>query len=344
MSRDLTGSTKITGPRFGVRGGVGDPLLRAANVALRSVMRQPRLNCLIYHRVLASPDPLIPDQMTAETFDWQMRMLAAEFEVMPLTRAVRCLEEATLPARAACVTLDDGYADNHEVALPILKKHRIPACIFVATGFLDHGCMWNDVIIEAIRRTKVPNLDLQSIGLGFHPLANLEERRAAVANIIEKVRYLPMQQRAESAEAVRRSAGCEAAEGLMLRRSQVIELVREGMEIGAHTINHPILSQLPPEQARQEIVEGKSALEGIIGSPVELFAYPNGLPKTDYSADHVHMVRDSGFKAAVSTARGSAQAGADLYQIPRFTPWDPTPERFLFRLLRNALNASYAVA
>jgi hypothetical protein len=90
--------------------------------------------------------------------------------------------------------------------------------------------------------------------------------------------------------------------------------------------------------AREEFASGRQALERIVGAPVPLFAYPNGKPGTDYRAEHVAMVRELGFEGAVSTAWGADPRHDDLFQLPRFTPWDRTPARFVLRLARNLLN------
>jgi hypothetical protein len=92
--------------------------------------------------------------------------------------------------------------------------------------------------------------------------------------------------------------------------------------------------------ALAEIADGKHRLEEIIGAPVTLFAYPNGKPGQDYAAEHVRMVREAGFSAAVSTAAGVAAEGSDLFQLPRFTPWDRKPAAFALRLLLNRRNAA----
>jgi hypothetical protein len=109
-----------------------------------------RLSVLIFHRVLARPDPLFPGRGgRPSTFDAICRWLRHWFEVLPLDRAVQALRDGTLPARAAAITFDDGYADNHDLALPMLEAAGLSACFFIATGFLDGGRMWNDVLIEA---------------------------------------------------------------------------------------------------------------------------------------------------------------------------------------------------
>lgn len=95
--------------------------------------------------------------------------------------------------------------------------------------------------------------------------------------------------------------------------------------------------------ARAEIASGREMLEGMIGGRVRLFAYPNGKPGQDYLADHVRMVKDLGFDAAVSTAYGAATARSDLYQLPRFTPWDRGTLRLTLRMAQNMLRTPGAV-
>jgi peptidoglycan/xylan/chitin deacetylase (PgdA/CDA1 family) len=106
------------------------------------------------------------------------------------------------------------------------------------------------------------------------------------------------------------------------------------MEVGAHTVSHPILATLDEAEARREIAGSREALQRWIDAPVDSFAYPNGKPGEDYSPANAELVRSLGFRAAVSTAWGVADAHSDPMQIPRFTPWDGTRTRFGLRLLR----------
>ena len=84
-----------------------------------------------------------------------------------------------------------------------------------------------------------------------------------------------------------------------------------------------------------KLAEGREQLAAITGQPVNLFAYPNGKPGIDYNREHVAMVRELGFHAAVSTVWGSSHSGSDCFQLARFTPWDKQPTRFLTRLIAN---------
>ncbi|MEO9236131.1 MAG: polysaccharide deacetylase family protein, partial [Polyangiaceae bacterium] len=94
---------------------------------------------------------------------------------------------------------DDGYADNRHVALPILQRFGLPATVFVATGFLDGGCMWNDIVIESFRRTRSPVADLREVvpqaGAVPFGLATPMQRRAALEAVIEAVKYLDLDHR-----------------------------------------------------------------------------------------------------------------------------------------------------
>jgi peptidoglycan/xylan/chitin deacetylase (PgdA/CDA1 family) len=126
---------------------------------------------------------------------------------------------------------------------------------------------------------------------------------------------------------------------LMMTSTQVKELSDLGFDIGGHTVSHPILRVLSSDEAEREIREGKGQLERITGRPLDVFAYPNGRPGEDYGPEHAAMVRELGFTLAVSTRRGVCSPRADRWQLPRFTPWDRTPARFLTRMLLEYRNA-----
>lgn len=294
-----------------------------------------RLSVLILHRVLPEPDLLFPDETDASRFNEVCGWLTTWFNVLALDDAVARLKAGTLPARAACITFDDGYADNFHVAMPILQGHGLSATFFIATGFLDGGRMWNDTIIESIRVCAMPVLDLSSLGLGRHALRSIDDRRATIAALINQIKYRPVEERISITEQLGHLAGVQLPQDLMMTSHEVKAMRRAGMQIGAHTVSHPILARLTDEQARQEIQDSKTFLEQLLGERVGLFAYPNGRAREDYSPQSVDAVRSLGFDAAVSTQRGSSSMGDDLFQIRRFTPWDQTRLRFGARLLSN---------
>ncbi len=313
-----------------------DPLFRLAAARLSPAGPGARLSILIFHRVLPQPDPLFPGEATAASFDAQMQLVKSLFNVLPLPDAIARLKTSALPARAACITFDDGYADNATQALPILKKHGLAATFFIATAYLDGGRMFNDTVIEAVRRCPYHVLDLEALGLGRHPLGTPSARRRAIDRLLPQVKYLPRDARTETVERIAECAAVGDLPGdLMMRTAQLQALHAAGMEIGGHTHHHPILAGLGAEEARAEIAAGKARLEEVLGAPVRVFAYPNGKPGTDYLPEQAGIVRELGFEGAVSTSAGVATCASDAFQLPRFTPWDTGRTAYALRLLGN---------
>lgn len=297
--------------------------------------RRGRLSILIFHRVLPTSDPLFPAETDARRFAEVCGWFKSWFNILPLDQAVSRLKAGSLPARAACITFDDGYADNFQVAMPILRQHGLQATFFIATGFLDGGRMWNDTIIETVRGTTSSLLDLTSLNLGQHPVSTMAEKRAAIGALINQIKYRPALQRIRVTEEIANLAQVQLPQDLMMTSSQVKSMHQAGMQIGAHTVSHPILAQLRDDQAKDEISKSKTFLERLLDERVGLFAYPNGKPGDDYLPQTVEVVRNLGFDAAVSTQWGVSKQGDDLMQIRRFTPWDKTRLRFGIRMLRN---------
>jgi peptidoglycan/xylan/chitin deacetylase (PgdA/CDA1 family) len=318
---------------------LGAPLASVARTAAAGLSGRgvdAKLLILIFHRVLDAPDPLNADEPVAATFSAQMNLVRSLFNVFSLREAAARLRDGSLPRRAACITFDDGYRNNREVAAPILAERGMPATFFIATGYLNDGRMWNDTIIESVRRAP-ESFDLRHLDLGLHDLPDWGARAGLVAALLGKLKYLPSPQRITTANAIASVVGQELPHDLMMTDAQVREMAAMGMEVGAHTVSHPILARIADEEARQEVVDSKRRLEEILGEEVSTFAYPNGRPGQDYGAQHPGMVRAAGFRAAVSTARGHCTSAIDQYQLPRLAPWDRTPERYALRLLRGYL-------
>jgi len=306
----------------------------------------PALSILIYHRVLPAPDPLRPGEIDAALFEAQVSFLARHFTLMTVAEAALALREQRLPPRAACITFDDGYADNLTVAHAILARHDARATVFIATGYLDGGRMFSDTVIEFVRQATGPRLDLSAVGLGVHPIATVNERLRAITALQVQLKYLaPAERDAQVARMLAVQPVGPLPGDLMLTSEQLRTLSELGHEIGGHTVDHTVLTTLTPGDAREQVQQGRETLERLIGHPVRSFAYPNGRPLRDYDAGHAAMLKDLNFEAAVSTAAGVARPGSDLFQLPRYTPWGRSMTMFAARMMRNArLGGPAAVA
>ncbi len=315
--------------------GIGSRLVRfiGDRIAAGEPGQGRRLCILNYHRILETLDPLLEAEPDAATFRWQMQVLADCFNVLPVDQALAALADGSMPPRAVCITFDDGYRSTHDLALPILREFGFPATVFVTTGHIDNGSMWNDRILEALRSMQTGQLDLGDVGLGSYSLGTLDERKQTTLALTEKAKYLAPQLRQDLVELLETRAGCPGRE-LMLTRDMVRTLSRQGIEIGAHTVSHPILTSLDDATAMHEIAESKRQLEEITGQPVRYFAYPNGKHGMDFDERHMAMAREAGFEAAFSTAMGAAARTHDRFALPRARPWDVTRPFYIFRVLR----------
>jgi peptidoglycan/xylan/chitin deacetylase (PgdA/CDA1 family) len=315
-----------------------------ARLALRIISpsgHRARLSIFIFHRVLNEPDPLFESAIeTSREFEEILLWLKAWFNVMPLEVAVHGLSGGCLPARAAIITFDDGYSDKYHNALPILQRHDLHATFFIATGFLDGGRMWNDTIIESIRRSPLATIDARSIGLTKMNIGTNSEKKAAIQYTIPKLKHLEINSRNKAVETFSELAGAQLPNGLMLSSQELRELHAAGMGIGAHTVSHPILARTDDLVARREIADSRAVLERLTGDSINLFAYPNGKRDLDYNGTHVSILKELGFSAAVTTNPGASRHGDDIFQLRRFSPWDRQKWKYCVRAISNASRRS----
>lgn len=318
-------------------------LLRAMTSLAAPAGERGRLSVFYFHRTLAEPDPLLPSEPDARIFDHILGWIGSQFRVLDPLEACERLYDGALPSRPAIITFDDGYRDNFTVALPILQRHRMQAAFFVATGFLDGGTMFNDRVIEAVRRAEEGSLALAGAeGDDIHlPVRSDSERRVAIDTILTAVKHLPQPLREERVAQLERNAGITgcttSSEPKMMDSDQVLGLHRSGMRVGGHTRTHPILVKMDDAAARAEIDGGLEDLAGIIGERPSLFAYPNGRRALDFDARHAAMLQESGVRFSFTTHSGTATREASKWELPRFTPWDRTRYRFGARAFMNIL-------
>ncbi len=323
------------------------PLLRLlANACSAAGGR--RLVVLYYHRVLPQSDPLQPELPDQRRFAQQLAALSGHFTIWPLDEAVAALGAGKLPRRTIALSFDDGYADNLAVAVPVLRRYRCTATLFVAPAYLDGGMMFNDRVFEACRVLPAGELETGLPELGRLGIPDdIAGRRALAARLVGTLKYLPPARREACAIRLTELAPQPLPHALMLRSEDLTSLRQAGIGIGAHTDSHPILARLDTEQARAEITRGRERLRSITGEAPALFAFPNGKPGMDYLPRDVELVREAGFDAGFTTVWGAASVASDRYQLPRIAPWDRDSLRFALRVsaaYRQAVSGAAAPA
>jgi len=267
------------------------------------------LYVLAYHRVSEyGAAPLLdPDLISATPgqFAAQMQFIARAYHPVSAEDVLDAVERGTpLPRDAVLVTVDDGYRDFQQVIHPIARRYGIRPVLFVPTAFVGQGAFWWDQLYRALQFTKSAQIDSP---LGCLPLRTTDERNHAMDLLRAYVKESPFDQARDAVESLCASAGAHvAAPGqATLDWDELRALARDGVTIAAHTHTHPILSHIPLEQARREIRESQQRIAREIGQALPIFAFPDGSPGA-FNADLTQVLREEGFKLAVTMVEGRA--------------------------------------
>ena len=296
---------------------------------------EPKLNILIYHRVMPKPDPLRRWETDAEQFRKHLKWISEVFNVIPLPDAIEQLKTGTLKRRSLAITFDDGYLDNATHALPLLKEFGFHATFFCTSAWLDGGLMWNDQVIEAIRLWPEKFISIDELEIIELPVQTIEEKKEAIRTILPKLKYQEHNQRQEIVDSL--TAKTDGLPDLMMRHEHIRLLHQEGMGIGGHTHSHPIISGADNETLKIEIEKNKQILEEILQTSLTLFAYPNGKTNIDFRKEQIKFIDSAGYTASVTTVPSIASRSTDPFLLPRFTPWDNSEFRFILRLIQLSL-------
>jgi peptidoglycan/xylan/chitin deacetylase (PgdA/CDA1 family) len=288
---------------------------------------QPELPILAYHRIVdmgtESEFPFDPELVSATpaAFAEQMAYVADHFNTVTFAEILRCIDgEAALPPRPIVITFDDGYLDNYTNAFPILRQLGMTATIFVSTGYVGAtDTYWYDHLAYAIYHAPAGPFVL---GTTRFELDSVESRRRAAADGIRFLRGVPDAVRRGHLEvlAERLDYGIRDEDRALSRPMEwehVIELHEAGIEIGAHTVTHPALSQCDDETLAFELWESRRELEGRLGEPVEVMAYPFGGPG-EYDGRVMQIAAQSGYRLAASYISGrNLFANLSLHELRR---------------------------
>lgn len=256
-----------------------------------------------------------------DAFRLQMAFVRRAYNVVPLETIVRALAAGrTLPPRALTVTFDDGYADNHRLGLPVLRRLGIEPTVYVNTASLDGGPpLWMAAVRALVLGARQPVLTLP----GMEPLilGPLDRRGPAVRALTRLLVPLSATERGERlavlASVVNVDLQRELA-GAMLTWTQLRELAESGWAIGAHTATHVNVSIVSPGEAEAEIVASRDAIAEAIGQPARHFAYPNTGGKHRYFDPAVAtMLGRLGFRSATTSEAGALGPASDPFALPR---------------------------
>ncbi|HEX9050633.1 MAG TPA: polysaccharide deacetylase family protein [Anaeromyxobacter sp.] len=323
--------------RRAVKVAVAGALIAAgANRAIAAVRRREaggaRVVVLSYHRVAAdfergAAGGLASMLVSAATLRRQLEQVARTHDVVSMSDAARILSEPRGTARrdVATVTFDDGYADNHDVALPVLRALRMPATVYVATGFTGtRHRMLHDRIFAALtalaRRGEAPRRI--SLAGPAHALYGACARSGPASTLDRLIARVPHDGLVLVTEALEARAGIREedlpAGTRLLDWEELRALEAGGVEVGGHSVRHAVLANLPLAEARREIVGCRDQIAERLGKRPRHFAYPNG-----YHTPAVRRaVAGAGFETAATTEDRENLRGADLLALRRKVLWE----------------------
>jgi peptidoglycan/xylan/chitin deacetylase (PgdA/CDA1 family) len=268
---------------------------------IRRKLTKSQVAILMYHRVGPKNDTWSLESLDPQTFQKQIEYFSRNFELISLDELVRCIrQKKSLPKKAVAITFDDGYRDNYLHAYPIIKKYNIPTTIFLTTGHIGtNKLFWWDKVSYIVKHTRVNKLNLGKFG---NYLVSSDREKSLTNNeITEKLKKVSEDQKQFLLEKLIIASNVlnippEVGEDLILSWDDVKEMMNGGIDFGAHSVNHPILTNMPLEQAKWEIAQSVKSIEEKLGKKVNGFSYPNG----DYNSAISKFIQDRGFSWAVA--------------------------------------------
>ena len=310
-----------------------------ARWVVRSVARRSaggtRVLILSYHA--PAPDfaeaarRMLPSLLVStKTLRRQLQQLAREREIVPLEEAVR-LTAAPAPSRAArdpdvaVVTFDDGYVGVHEEALDVLRDLRIPATVYVPTGFVGtRRRLAHDRLFATLAELRRRRLLPQAAGLPPGPQALLDACAGdgPGSTLDQLVARLPHEALLEVAAALERRLGMREEDlpddTRIMSWDDLRALRAADVGVGGHSVNHAVLANVSLARARSEVQGCRDDIATRLGEPPLHFAYPNG-----YHTPAVRrIVAECGFVSAVTTEDVENRRGGDPFALKRKTIWE----------------------
>ncbi len=269
-------------------------------------------------------------------FREQVRLLAARATPVTMDEIPAILAGDRRGGPFVAITFDDGYRDNHDVALPILREEGVPATFYVTTSpLLGHAPFWISELWRLARAVPPGRVDLPAGVPGDVP-ADPGEREQWRRRVTRRLSEVPDGVRQQVLDRLAGRAGLargEGLEGTFLRPEDVRALRAAGMAVGAHSRTHPHLDRLPAEHHDDEVAGSRRDLEQVLGEPVAHFAWPNPSGGGTGNETTRAAATRAGFLTAVTSVPGPVTPDVDWLKLPRLGVYAGEQERLLFRLL-----------
>jgi peptidoglycan/xylan/chitin deacetylase (PgdA/CDA1 family) len=283
---------------------------------------------LNYHRIYNDVlDTLFDEQVfgpSVEEFEQQILWLKEVASVLSeedLLRIVR--DQKPLPRRSALITFDDGYKDNYELAVPILKKLAVPAIFFIPTQIVNERKLgWWDIISYLVKRTNRSYIKFNGCEFSFN---NDSERFSAIGKILKIMKTSKYETTKDLVEKLAESCRVEMPSQTMqsdqlMTWDEIKDSSRNGIAIGSHTVSHRVLAMIDPAEQKIELEESKAALEDHLGHPIHSLSYPVG-GYSSFTHETKSLAMAAGYTIAFSFNTGyNHHRISDPFNVKRIAP------------------------
>lgn len=305
-------------------------------------IRQQKAVILMYHQVCERGNDPWELAVHPDHFYDQLEYLKKNFNVIPVEELAGGIAENKIPDHAVALTFDDGFKDNYTTAAPLLDWYELPATFYVSTRHLaDEQTYWWDALEDVLFHTEVLPVSFEmmingervTFDLGanyvlqkkashqirawnYHlPIAN--ERIALYMILWSRLKTLSYEEQCGTVARIREWAGVQAgASGHGAPMSvREIQMLSENplFSVGAHTVHHSMLAHRNAGEQEFEVRESKRQIEQWLRKPVTGFSYPYG----NFNGTTREILRNTGFRYAVSTESKIATREADVFALPR---------------------------
>ncbi|MBV8865507.1 MAG: polysaccharide deacetylase family protein, partial [Acidobacteriaceae bacterium] len=276
---------------------------------------------------------------TGSLLESQCEYLREHYTVISMTELSSALQSGTsLPACSAVITVDDGHRNFYQYAYPVFSKFGFQVVVYLTTGPVDHrDWLWFDRVAYAflespLEEANLPNpaptlsdtTEIQGSASDLVRLGTRDQRMRLIDEYLEKMKLLPNKVMHQYLNLLEQCLSVKipdepSEEFALLSWEEIKVMSRNGVEFGAHSVTHPILTQMEePGEAYEEIVKSKIRIEAELDRPVLHFSYPNGQPQ-DISPEILSMVRNAGYKTSVTTSVGQVFKGDDPFLLRRIS-------------------------
>jgi peptidoglycan/xylan/chitin deacetylase (PgdA/CDA1 family) len=312
------------------RGVLNSLYFSGAHAALRPLTGGVGAVLMLHHVRPGRPDRFQPNhllEVTPKFFERVIRRLrGSSIDLVSLDEVHRRLSTGDFPRRRfVCVTFDDGYRDNLQFAYPILKKYKVPFAIYVATSFADRlGELWWLALEAVIARNDMIGVVLDGEDRRFQ-CATVKDKREVFNYIYGWLRQLPTEEKLR--QTVRELCARHRIDivsfcaDLCMGWDELAHLAADPLvTIGAHTVNHPILTKLDDKTVRFELASSRDVIAAAMGTRPTHLAYPVG-DRSAAGPREFQIARELGFKTAVTTRPGVIfrEHGEHLMALPRIS-------------------------